>query len=251
MLESAALARVARHAFTTRHLEPASPSDDSDRGWRELADALGVDVAAVWRLRQVHGNAVFHARAASGHAPFTELPEADIVTTDDPASVVTVRAADCVPILLADARSGAVAAAHAGWRGTAARVAERAVDALVERYGTDRAHVVAAIGPSIGPCCYEVRDDVPEAFAAAGHSRLVLDGWFSPTGPGTWRLDLWRATRDQLQEAGVPSTAVHACGLCTVSANDLFYSYRAEGERAGRLVAAIRVKRGTRGRAEG
>jgi YfiH family protein len=161
---------------------------------------------------------------------------------------VAIRVADCVPLLVADRVRGVVAAVHAGWRGTAARAAVAALDALDREFGTRPADVVVAIGPSIGPCCYEVGSELVDAFAAAGHERHVIDRWFLAPAPprgsrerATLRLDVAGANRDQLILAGVPEEHIHSSGLCTAMHLDVLTSYRAEKEHAGRLAGVIRA----------
>ena len=208
---------------------------DASAGWAALAHALGVEAGLLARMRQVHCADVFEARA-----PFSESPEADIAVTDDPSVALSVRAADCVPILLADRRTGAAAAVHAGWKGTAAGAVMVAVQSLMSRYGTKPEDVIAAVGPCIGPCCYEVGPEL------AGHfsSHAEASTWFSDDARP--HLDLWRATRDQLIRAGVPPAQIHVSSLCTFDHPSLFHSYRRDGARAGRLVAAIRSGTDTR-----
>jgi YfiH family protein len=187
-------------------------------------------------MRQVHCADVFEA-------PPTRVdswPEADIAVTNDPSVAVSVRAADCVPLVLADRRTGAVAAVHAGWKGTAAGAAMIAVRSLTSRYGTRPADVIASVGPSIGPCCYEVGSELAHHFSA--HPEAAT--WFLPGVKP--HLDLWRATRDQLARAEVPADQIHVCALCTFDHPALFHSYRREGAHAGRLVAAIRSGTGRR-----
>src|SRR5215510_14873043 len=116
---------------------------------------------------------------------------------------------------MADRARGAVAAVHAGWRGTAARAAVAAVDAMAREFGTRPSDLVVAIGPSIGACCYEVGSDLVDAFAAAGHERYLIDRWFMTPRERRMRLDLVGANRDQLVLAGVREENIHACGLCT------------------------------------
>ena len=111
-----------------------------------------------------------------------------------------------------------------------------AVRALASTYGSDPADLVAAVGPSIGPCCYEVGDDLARHFAAHPESARWFSGDLKP------RLNLWRATRDQLERVGVPPTQIHVCELCTLEHPALFHSYRRDGKRAGRLAAAIRSR---------
>jgi len=223
------LERVAPHLFTTRHVElPAA------------ASALGVSEARLWRLAQVHGNAVIVAR---GEAP-ADRPQADALVSTDRSVALAVLAADCVPLLMADARTGAVAAVHAGWRGTAARVANAAVEAMTREFGTRPEDLIAAIGPAIGPCCYDVGPDVVDAFAAAGHERHLISRWFPiPSRNAPLRLDVPGANRDQLILAGVPEDHIHLAGLCTAMHLDVLTSYRAEKEKAVRMAGVIRMQR--------
>jgi YfiH family protein len=230
------LLKIATHCFTSTELKLEGVRDESGVGWQQLAGTLGVDLGDLIRLRQVHRADVIEAhRETARGTSFDEWPEADIAVTDDPSLALSVRAADCVPILLADRRSGAVAAVHAGWRGTAAAAAVVAVRALMARYGTKSADVIAAVGPSIGPCCYQVGGEVVTRFDVhAGAARWFSDGVGKPT------LNLWQATQDQLEHVGVPRSQIHVCRLCTSDHPSLLPSYRRDGQRAGRLVAAIR-----------
>ncbi len=249
-LRCAPLTPAAPHLFTTRPL----PLPDDENAWERLAATFGRPASAIVRLRQVHGADVVVRRR--GVAPAAGIPQADIAISDDPDLVLVVQVADCVPLLLADRRTGAVAVAHAGWRGTAAGVAGLAVRALGESFGSRPEDVVVAIGPSIGSCCYQVGDEVREAFLTAGHAREDVARWFPSEGsragapaPGVTRpaasdrphLDLVAANRDQLRAAGVPATAVYAAGLCTAHHAGLLCSYRCDGAAAGRMAGAIRA----------
>jgi YfiH family protein len=234
------LADVACHCFSTRQLALEGVHDENPASWNDLAHALGTELESLVRLRQVHCAGVYVAdRGGLRATDFSNWPEADIAVSDDPSAALSVRAADCVPILLADRRGGAVAAIHAGWKGTAAGAVIVAVQSLALRFGTAPADVIAAVGPSIGPCCYEVGPDLRPYFSS--HPGAAT--WF--TGDARPHLDLWRATRDQLASAGVPAAQIHVCELCTFDYPALFHSYRRDGKNAGRLVAAIRSGRGT------
>jgi hypothetical protein len=235
------LAGAAAHGWTTRQLRLQGSEAACAAEWSRLAAANGVPLQAVRLVSQVHGATIAHARHEDGPT----RPTADGVVSRDPAVLLSVRVADCVPILMADPRTGAVAAVHAGWRGTAAGIAAAAVTRLADAFGSNPAHIVAALGPSIGPCCYEVGRDVQDAFRGFGHARGSLADWFLTTN-GSLRLDLWAANRDQLVGAGLPSTSVHAARLCTACHPDWFYSYRKEGSAAGRLLGYIRPP-GSRG----
>jgi YfiH family protein len=235
---------IAPHLFTTRQLALSTQDD-----WRRVADAVGA--ATIQTLTQVHGRQVAVIRKGQGVSDEGRgKPEADVLVSDDSTVAVAVRAADCVPILIGDPRTGAVAAVHAGWRGTAAGAATAAVEAMAREFGARPADLAAAIGPSIGPCCYEVGTELVDAFAAAGHARHLIDRWFVAPPPrrGEYetpklRLDTWAANRDQLVSAGLSEENVHLCGLCTASHPDIFPSYRVEKEKAGRMAAVIRAAR--------
>jgi YfiH family protein len=189
----------------------------------------------------VHGARVVSLRRHETFPP--EAPDwsvGDIAASDHPGVAVSVRVADCVPILLADARTGTVAAVHAGWRGTASGAARSAVEALGEHFGTAPSDLVAAIGPSIGPCCYRVGQNVRAAFEAAGAWAGAFDAWFSqvptvqalrgvpgsdpaPSGRGpALFLDTWTANADQLRNAGVPVSQIHLSRVCTSCHRDTF-----------------------------
>jgi hypothetical protein len=239
VLECAPLADVAPHAFTTRDLDFKPGGRENPDAWRALAHHFAVPAGRVSWLRQVHGTAAAVFRPDAPAGPDQGPPQADIVLSDDPDRVVAVQMADCAGILLADRRTGAVGAAHAGWRGSALGVARAAVTAMADHFGTRPEDLIVALGPSIGPCCYEVGEEVRRAFLGNGHGKAA-GAWFVSSGGAKPRLDLWRANRDQLVRAGVPPAQVFGLGLCTVTRQDWFFSYRAEGAAAGRMVAAIK-----------
>ncbi len=239
VLRCAPLGEIAAHAFSTRSLALERPESDGT-AWRALAGVMGVAPAGLRRIRQVHGTDVASYRA--GEPPLSHLPDADIVVTDDPGLAVAVQVADCVPLLIADRRTGAVAAAHAGWRGTAAGVPGAAVAALTGVFGARPSDLVAAAGPSIGPCCYEVGEEVRDAFRRAGVDEARVGRWFAVGPRGRPHLDLWRAVAEQLEAAGVPLPAIHLSRLCTATHRRVFWSYRADGPGTGRLAGVIRAK---------
>ena len=189
-------------------------------------------------MRQVHGVGVAVVRPGSGSG--WELPEADVIVSDDPDAALVVRVADCAPVLIADTRLGVVAAAHAGWRGAAQGAASAAVKALGQNFRSRPNDLIAAIGPCLGGCCGEVGPEVVDAFAQAGHPPEKMAEWFRPGQGDRFYLDLARANADQLVAAGVPPEQTHVSGLCTRSHPQLFHSYRAHGARAGRMAGVIR-----------
>jgi YfiH family protein len=253
-LVCSALQPIARHLFTTRvwALGASAAEGSAAAGWDEVAAHVGAP-HGIRRLRQVHGN---RAVRATGSAVL--LPEADIVITDDVEVGVAVQAADCVPLLLADRRTGAVAAAHAGWRGMAARVPRAVVEMMRREFSTRPDDLVAALGPAIGACCYEVGPEVYDAFACQGFSERDLERWFSrepqrfarnppmqlpPRRADRWFFDGWASIQEQLEAEGVPREQIFRPDLCTASHPGLLPSYRRDGKAAGRIAAAITPRR--------
>jgi hypothetical protein len=205
-------ARAARHGF----------------GLRGAAEPAGVR-----RPRQVHGRAV--ARLRAGDEP---LGEADAVVCDAPGARVAVVTADCVPILLASPGARAVAAVHAGWRGLAAGVIEAAVGAL-EELGVRGAELVAAVGPHVGVCCYEV--DAPVLDALRRRFGAALAEAARPTRPSHARVDLGALARAELLRWLPPEAVGGFAGACTRCDAERFESHRRDGPRAGRMLHWIRV----------
>ena len=172
-------------------------------------------------LKQVHSTLVYEATACHDGV------EGDALMTDQPGLWIAVKTADCVPILIAARDGRAIAAVHAGWRGAAAGIATHAVAAMTQRYGMRASDLCAAIGPSIGPCCYQVGPEVAAKFPPKFVSELVLD--------------LWSAIRSALIDAGVPEAQIDLAALCTCCRGEEFHSWRRDGPRAGRMYSAIRI----------
>jgi polyphenol oxidase len=210
--------------------DPAAVAENRGR----VAAAFGVATTRVARLDQVHGAAV---HVAGGDA--TGLT-GDAWVGDDPEWLLVVSAADCLPVLLVDRRRGAVAAAHAGWRGAAAGIARATVDALGRHFGSDPADLQAWLGPSIQGACYQVG---PEVVAAVRADPTVPAGvaWPDPVVAGRWRLDVPAAVRAQLEAAGVPAAMISASATCTHCAADRCFSHRRDAGRTGRHWAVVRA----------
>lgn len=190
--------------------------------------------------------------------------QGDALMTNLPGVLLTVQAADCVPVLLLDPVRRAVAAIHAGWRGTLARIVERTVGSMRLRYGTHPTDVIAAVGPSVGPASYSVGEEVkhefesqfayaPELFSEVYESDPIRDKYpllfltarapgHSPIGPQL-HLDLWEANRRQLLDAGVAPEHIHVAEEDTAADTGKFFSYRAEQGFTGRMMAAIGLMR--------
>lgn len=238
------LSEIARHVFTTKQLGLRGAPAVSAREWALVAASVGAASERVMRVRQVHGRVV-RVLERGRQADAAERPDGDAVVSNVPGLALAVLVADCVPVLLADPEAGVAAAIHAGWRGTCAGVVEAAVTAMTERFGTRPADLTAAIGPSIGACCYEVGGEVREAFLAAAAPDLDPRRWFHTEmredGSPSLRLDLWTAVADQLAAVGVPRARIVRSDLCTRTHADVLESFRAEGEAAGRMAAVVVV----------
>ena len=165
-------------------------------------------------LRQIHSATCVGAAGRHG-----VLGEGDALLENTSGSVVAIKTADCLPILLVDDRHRAVAAVHAGWRGTVAGIAQRAVEAMREQFGSLAGDLYAAIGPGIGKCCYEVGPEVAAQFGRQGRAHV----------------DLAEANRRRLMDAGVTPERIYASNLCTMCRADEFHSFRRDKEAAGRL----------------
>jgi YfiH family protein len=206
-------------------------------------------------LKQIHSDLIHHFFVASAKPAF-----GDASTTNTPKLLLSVQTADCVPILLVDPRKRAVAAIHAGWRGTLARVTEKTVGRMRQEFGSRPSDLIAAIGPSIGPCCYEVGVELVTKFTA-----LFADGheffdeprtgdepnpiqWLNMKPPGhqpppkNVHLDLRKANVSQLKSAGMREANIYASDLCTACNTDLLFSYRREGALSGRLMSVIGIR---------
>ncbi|MBI3458631.1 MAG: laccase domain-containing protein [Candidatus Rokubacteria bacterium] len=224
-----------RHAFTTRHhgsfagVSGAGPFVGASTG--PALRALGIDGHAVRYARQVHGAACLVADAA----PPGLVGEGDALVTTAPRVPLAIFTADCLALVLVDPERRALAVAHVGWRGTVAALPGRLVETLGRHVGVRPERLQVAIGPSIGPCCYEVDGPVVEPLRAAFPRDWAR--WTYPRGPGKWWLDLWQASTDQLTAAGVRPEAIVNPRLCTSCRHDLFFSYRREGK--GVRLAAI------------
>ncbi len=238
-------ARTVRHAIFGRHGgispdpwrslnvggtvgdDPARVRENVVRCFRAL-DLAPKDRFDAW---QVHGARVLVVDGPRGDQP---PPKADALLTNRPGVVLFMRFADCVPILLHDPVRGVVGVVHAGWRGTVAGVARRAVEVMVEEFGSNPADVRAALGPSVGPDHYpvgeEVVEQVEQAFGPAAKTLLTRVN-------GQVHLDLWAANERALRRAGVRSVEVAA--VCTACHVEDWYSHRGEQGKTGRFGALI------------
>jgi polyphenol oxidase len=294
ILESPSLARIAwlTHGFSTRpggSSELGASRNGSDAKERSAAEkvlnlgftdwdardrvlqnrakffaALGASKMRVVALRQIHSDIV-HAVSAAQAPQGEQALQGDALITLEAGVLLTIQTADCIPILLADTRQRAVAAIHSGWRGTAQRIAEKTLGRMQMEFGTRPQDVIAALGPGIGGCCYEVGHEVVKEFTAKfPNAREWFTGpfdvlensdndpnwlpWLTMRPPGhappapRAHLDLIAANRAILAGAGISPKNIFSTGFCTACRGDLYFSYRRE-HSTGRLMAAIGIRR--------
>ena len=221
------------HVFLGRPgLPPPDPSATTNSDpLCDLKKSLGLAGHKITTLRQVHGDAILDVEEPSKCAG-----DGDAMATGRPGVLLGVLTADCVPVLLVDPRRRVCAAVHAGWRGTAAKIAGKAVAHLSVRYGCDSADLLAAVGPAIGPCCFEVGPEVVDSFR---------DAWEDDFDPFLDRrgqkgmIDLRGLNRLSLLETGIPEDRITIVGPCVACASADFHSYRRDGVRAGRQVSLV------------
>lgn len=226
------------HAFATRPLDVSARTDAQapQRTARraQMAEDLMLDPAGLHYCVQIHQTGL--ARVAHAE-PGRAREELDGLFTDARGMPLMTFSADCPLVLVWDARQRVLGMCHASWRCTVGSITRLLIERMRDELHTDAADVWAGIGPSAGPCCYEVKDDVRLAARAAIGDP---DGYF-PRRDERMFFDLWQANRDQLRTAGVPAEQIEICGVCTMCRTDLFYSFRREGAGCGHfgLMAAI------------
>ncbi len=214
------------HGFSTR-----ATGDFRSSSAKQSAERLGL-AGGPATLRQVHSDRVMQADGAIGIGE--PRPQGDALLSSTPGETIGVRVADCLPLLLIDPERRAVAAVHAGWRGTAARIATRAVERLRLAYGCPPARLEAVIGPCISRARYEVGEEVAARFDVRAVARL----------PGRSRphLDLALANRLQLEEAGMTPQNIHGGEHCSFADAERFHSHRRDDDEAGRMIAFVGLR---------
>lgn len=218
--------------------------DDPDRVLENRATAaqvLGFEPEA-WTLgRQVHGSGVAIVRAAErGSGAVTEddaLEGIDALVTHEPDVPLGILVADCAAISFYDTARHAAGIAHAGWKGTLARIAEKTVRAMADAYGTRPADLRVGLSPAIGPCHYTVGPDVAGAYAAEFGSDAAA--FLREEAGGSWRLDLGEANALQLRCLGIPAEQIERSGICTACTPGSFFSHRREGPATGRFAGIV------------
>lgn len=247
---------MVRHLFTTRaggvskgiyssmNLSYTRGDDKNavDENYRRIAKVLGCDVTDMVCSDQTHTvnlRVVTRQDGGKGILVPRDYQDIDGLMTDEPGLVLATFYADCVPLYFVDTKRKAVALAHSGWRGTVARMGRCVTDKMREAYGSDPKDLVAAVGPSICQECYEVSEDVADAFVREFRKPGQREEILREKGNGKYQLDLWRANEIILQEAGIPAEQIQVTDLCTCHNSDYLFSHRASQGRRGNLGAFL------------
>ena len=216
--------------------------EDIETNREALCQLLGVDRFHLVYPHQVHGDKVIiidsqWLESLSPAEKFFSLEGKDAVMTNLAGVCIGVSTADCIPVLLYDADHHACCAVHAGWRGTAKRIVQKAVVCMAQAYGTSSLQLQAVIGPGISMECFEVGDEVYEQFVLADFNMQLIAHRYAK-----WHIDLWECNRIQLMEMGVAGANIHVAGICTYTHCQDFFSARRMGINSGRIFSALMLK---------
>jgi len=223
------LGGVSRPPFDTLNLGRSAGDDDAavEENYLRVCRALGIGRTSLVTGYQVHSD---HVAVVDSSDAGKILPATDGLVTIDERISLTLRFADCVPLLFFDPVQRAIGLAHAGWKGTVKKIGVKVVQTMEQAFGCQPADIIACIGPSIGPCCYEVGDDVIEQVRRAFPYAEEL---LIPQADGGIHFDLWAANRRQLQDLGL--TRIEEAKICTAGRCDEFFSHRGNHHRTGRF----------------
>jgi len=210
---------------------------------KRLCQALSLSLESWVAGKQVHGDTVAEIdRQHLGRGAFDmigALPNTDGLVCMEPNIALTAFFADCVPIFLLDPVKKAIGLAHAGWKGTVMEIAQKTLQKMQESFGTNPSDCLAAIGPSIGSCCYEVDAPVLNVVKERlPYAKALIEPVFGEKG----MLDLWQANAIALKKAGIPAGSIAMSGLCSACNTKMFFSHRKEGGRTGRMIALLMLK---------
>lgn len=205
---------------------------------QHLATKLGIPLGNFTTVRQVHGcNVVTVTKSCGAFQHDTAIAETDAIITDVPNICLMVLQADCVPMLFFDAEKKVIAATHAGWKGTLSAIAQNTVRALKERFNCLPKDIYVGIGPSIGPCCYEVGAEI---IIKVTSNRDVYKGYLGAMiSDNKGFFNLWEANKRQLIQMGIPEKNIEVAQICTRCNHDRFFSYRYQQKETGRFGAGI------------
>ncbi|OGP68017.1 MAG: hypothetical protein A2W27_03905 [Deltaproteobacteria bacterium RBG_16_44_11] len=241
------------HAFCTRQggaskdeydsLNMSFHEGDEDnnvlQNWGRLAAAFAIPLEQFLVVNQVHGDNIFVIKPHGGYFSSRAEMDYDAIVTDRANVAICIKTADCVPVFIADRIKKIIAVVHGGWRGTSLGITAKVIRLLQDKYGSSPQDILAAIGPAIGKCCYQVDSVVADYFyKQKGHEHFLFAG----TGKNKWTLDLTGANRSQILECDIPEANIDISDLCTMCNQDLFFSHRGSGGITGRQINFMMIK---------
>lgn len=226
---------VSTSEFGNIGLRPDIDKNETLTNREKFFNSLGTTEENVVEMNQIHGN---HVKVVGEKERGHKILATDAIISNSPGVALLVKSGDCVPVVLVDPVKRVVGVVHAGWRGTAQEVIRITVDHMEDHFGTKAQDLIVGIGPSIGPCCYEVDRPVIEAFSRFPYADRI----FSRKRGNHANLDLWEANRFQLIERGVLEKNIEIAKFCTYDNPDLFFSDRKLGRQGGRFGALIYIK---------
>lgn len=241
------------HAFCTRRggvsrgdyksLNMSFKEGDEDnhvlQNWRRLSEAFSIPLEQFLVVNQVHKDDIFIVKPYGGYFSSRAELDYDGIMTDRAALAICVKTADCVPVFIVDRVKKIIAVIHAGWRGSALGISAKAAHLFVDKYGSTPRDILAAIGPSIGQCCYQVDKAAADEFLQLPDHKLFLS---AGKKAGLWTLSLAEANRRQLIDSGIPEKNIDVSDMCTLCNQDKFFSHRGSGGITGRQVNFMMIR---------
>src|SRR5712691_654221 len=213
-----------------------------------LCEAMDLELCSVTIGQLVHGTTIAivtpSSRGKGATDRLSSIPATDGLITNIPDLPLLTLVADCAVLSFFDPKRQVVALAHSGWRGAAGGIGRKMIEKMNQAYDCHPADILVGVSPSIGPCCYEVREDVIEAFYTA--FPVQVQSFFVPQPDGSTHLDMWAAIKRQLLDSGIQDEHIEFSGLCTACRTDLFYSHRAEKGKTGRFGGLTVLRSATR-----
>lgn len=244
---STRLGGVSKGCYSSMNLGLCRGDEEADvmENFRRFCGSVGVVTESLVFTDQTHTTNIRHVTKADlGKGIFLERDYKDIdgLITDEPEIPLVVFGADCVPVYFVDIKRKAIGLSHSGWKGTAGKIAKITIEKMQEEFGTDPCDILAVIGPSIGPECYEVSGDVAESFCRE-YTALQQKKILTEKENGKYLLNLWQANQYAMMDAGVLADKISISGLCTMCHQDLFFSHRAFGGQRGSMAGILSIAR--------
>lgn len=232
---------ASKDEYTSLNMSFHEGDEDNNvlQNWGRLAAAFAIPLEQFLVVNQVHKDNIFVIKPYGGYFSSRAELDYDAIVTDRANVAICIKTADCAPVFIVDRIKKIIAVVHSGWRGTALGITAKVIRLLQDKYGSYPEHILAAIGPSIGKCCYQVDSIVADSFyKQKGHERFLFAG----IRKNKWTLDLAEANRRQILDGGVPQENIEVSDRCTRCNQDVFFSHRGAGGITGRQINFMMIK---------